>query len=632
MASEAGAKGVKLPVVEVSGREHRVKKGHRKTVDTVMKWLLTHNLIADFRAYDRTRKWLLREANGSNEDLRTPFFLVSRGAGKSWEPREKTVLRFWDVFNKAVAKSGLSLDEQELISQFEHEQSESISPQSPYLDWDSDGPEKVAEIWADKQRSSSVQSKALGRAVERLRSLIPVGSIRMTSIEDAIGAGDPGDSWSSDGMDITTSSGLPFNKGPWKPRASQRGEDRLDSERAYAFIIKRTEFLIKEWRAGKSVILYAMVGKRLAQKTDIRKRKRIIIAIEKAEPVAAKTFTPELLRELTKVVPQGWDVSPFVALTDLPNIDLAMQTVLSRATRENRAVLSGDYSGYDRSLQPWFIELAGSVLSSWIYRGDWVNYMVHSMVNNVTLVTPNKVWVPKASSMKSGSGLTNLLDSLCNLLVLFYGEEAGYWVIANAAVQGDDFIVDADGITPEKMFTVAAHFGLEANPEKQMYIPNALRFLQRTHLRGRLGGIASAFRTLGSLLSYERLQFTPEDWNGSSDIIRARAQLENVAFNPVFEDMVEFIAAADKFKLGEGKSAAELLKEAANAEVAMQLIRRPSGAQSLMIDESIHATDSFENSVVSGVLNGEQLPPLGSEARFSRVYGLRAVAARRNVG
>lgn len=595
----------------------------QKSVSSVLNHLIRAGMVADANSANRIKSWLLREARGSKIDLRTPFWMSGSGSNRKWIDRGVIAQDFWSRMN--ARQKGLPNQILDVLLTHESEQAENIGPQSEYLPWKEDGPEKVAAVYKDKPLQVK-NARALSRAIEIVKSFVRENSIRMSSFEKAVGSerSNP-HSVSDPGMDITTNSGLPYCKSPWRPRSLQPPKERRESQDAYNFIMYRAREVLSRLREAKIVLLWAMQAKRISQKSDIAKVKRLVIAIEKAEPLIWKTFTPDLLRVLSKYQ-LGSGVRPFCALLDLPEIDLDTQKVLEIASANNRVVLSGDYSGYDASLPPKLIEIAGDIVSSWIYGGQTIiKALTRSMVNGVILVTPNKIWGAQPSSMKSGSGGTNLLDSICNLLVIYYGQEAGRYNVINAMVQGDDFVLDAEGVNPSVMSEVAEEFGLVAHPDKQLFEPQALSFLQRIHFKGMPGGIASVMRTLGSIMSYEKLTHSAKDWGWEMDVIRARAQLENTVFSPWFEDLVEFVKQGDKYRLGGSMSPGELLNR--SGQIGLELIQRMSGAPNKSRSKTVDAREQFISSAVSGVLEGREVPSFGSEARFSFAYGRRASQA-----
>jgi len=613
MASETGAQS-NLP-----GND-RNRSERQSTIKTVRMTLYNANrrgLIASESSFARLRSWLSREAEGSTTDLRSPFWSKRSGSSRTWISREELVKSFDNLISKVeVGHKGLYT----ILQEVEMGQRGNISPMSPYYPWAEDGPDKVAEVYRDKPRSGKLNMRALERASDRVVSLIATNSVRMTSIDEVVTKTRVNPhSVDEPGMDTHTNSGPPYFVNPWKPNGNTPKDKLPESQAAFEYIVQRAKAAQQDLISGKPVIWNAIVAKRLAQKAKPEKRKRIVIALEKAEPVIWKTFTPELLIKLREAKMPGGG-RPFAALNDLPIIDREMQLMLNVANRGKRTVIGGDYSGYDATLAPWLIQYAGKIIGQWVSKGQkLVEALTYSMANNVTLITPNKIWDPQPSSMKSGSGGTNLVDSVINLLVMFYGEEVGAFKIVNCSVQGDDFVLDAEGANPEAIHTIAEIFGLEAHPDKQMYVEGALSFLQRIHYTGYLGGISSVYRTLGSIMSYERMQYRPEDWNPWVDIVRALSQLENCVFSPYFETLVDFVKSGDKYNLGADLAPVDILR--LSGDVGKDWIQRDTGKPN---KAGLDGENGFSRMVANGVLRGENLPPIGSEARFSRAYRDRA--------
>lgn len=560
-------------------------------------------MIASDTSFVRLRSWLSREALGSEQDLRSPFWSSSKGSSRTWIPREELVKSFKARFESVEVGDGYLRD---LLLETELGQMENISPQSTYLPWEKDGPEKVAEVYRDKPRPKDLNIRALERAIDRAVALMPTNSIRIKSIEEVLDRAKVSATFEDVSMDTHTNSGPPWFVNPWKPNGTEPRDKALDVSAAFDFIVQRSRAQMSELLSGNTVTWNAIAAKRLSQKKDPMKRKRLVIALEKAEPVIWKTFTPELQRQALEVKMPG-GLCPFVAWNDLPIVDQGMQLVLDVAGKGNRTVIGGDYSAYDASLGPWLIELAGQVVGKWVYKGDkLVSALAASMANGVNLITPSGIWKAGPSSMKSGSGGTNLLDTVVNLLVMFYGEEVGAYKIVNCAAQGDDFILDAIGANPEAIHEVASSFGLEAHPEKQMYKPKAVGFLQRIHYQGWTGGIASAFRTLGSIMSYERMAYRPEEWSSWVDIVRALSQLENAAFSPWFETLVNFVKEGDKYALGSSLTPSEVMQRGGNA--ANDWVQRELGKPNKSKDRNKPLEDGFSSMAVNGVLRGRVTP------------------------
>jgi hypothetical protein len=371
-------------------------------------------------------------------------------------------------------------------------------------------------------------------------------------------------------------------------------------------------------RDSKPPFWVAYAGQRLVQKGPEPyhpKSKRLVIAFPKDEAILWKLFSPPLMDEI-----RNWKLSGGVTIMcgwfDLPTIDVNMQLMLETADSNGRTVLSGDVSNYDASLPDFAIRDVGYVAASWINGHKFlVQNLVDAMLYNTHLMTPVKLWDATTSSLKSGSGGTNLLGSLTNIAIQMYGEEAGLYKLNNLAVLGDDFLIDGDGVSPDATAECFKHFGMESHPDKQFYEPKMLHYLKRLHQLGRPGGVASVYRTLGSALAFETLQFRPEEWNKYAYIVRALSQLQNSTFNPAFEDLVHYLESGDKLHLGREMDPDEIVSSSGKA-----------GEKMLRADEVAtwkHQSkkNPFSNWTVNGVLRGDILPPPGQEL-FNRVHGL----------
>jgi hypothetical protein len=296
-----------------------------------------------------------------------------------------------------------------------------------------------------------------------------------------------------------------------------------------------------------------------------------------------------------------------------------MQKMLRRADGLGLSIVSGDISGYDASIAPVLIEIAGDIMKYWCRAGELPLQMAKALANKIELLHPDGVELAQPSSMKSGSGLTNLVDTIILLLILFAGEELGKYRLLNLTGNGDDFLALGHGVTPDTISETFQEFGMDVHPDKQFYEPGFLSYLQRIHRYGYIGGAASTFRVLNSATSYERLKYKASEWNPYVDSLRALAQLENANFSPWFEDFVKFFESGDKIKLGAiFKNPMTLVRKAGDTGIDVMK------ADIVGAWHSNAHPDSFSQWAINGVLRGKVLPPLGSVDRHKQIYGERA--------
>jgi hypothetical protein len=310
---------------------------------------------------------------------------------------------------------------------------------------------------------------------------------------------------------------------------------------------------------------------------------------------------------------------PFCAWFDLPFIDISQQIMLRIAEENNLIVESGDVSSYDANLSPDLIERCGAVDAKWSSdTGKMAINLAKSMTSNFDMMTPEGIVKGQRGSMKSGSVKTNAYDSYCLAVILLYGHFSGLYELYAFEVNGDDFCAVGPGLNPDSISALFGLFGLTVHPDKQFYEAHMLSYLQRTHVYGMLGGISSVARITNSVLSYERLKVSSKKWNPYVEVVRVLSQLENAAFSPWFEDVVKYVQKHDKFRLGADFSDPQELMKKAGSTGADVMSEDVVGAW-----HSNGDPEGFSNWAINGVLRGEVLPPLGSVARFKRVYGKR---------
>lgn len=603
--------------------EKRKAKTVKARVELAVQEAERASLLYDASSRQRAKSWMTRLASGCVDDIRSNIF--RRGDGPA--PYADLIAEFDDVYHSVM--SGVEPGLVTLINeQLESGNREKIGPKSVYRGFYEDGPDKLNAVMSDKPIPAELDIKALYRAIDHLVSHVPSQSIRLYDVETVVNTlREPGAEHdpASPGLDGTTNSGLPFCKSGWRPTPEMDVKEARYATLIKKWITSRSKTYFNKLMKGETVEFTAIVGQRIVSRgldpLHDDKSKRLILALEKPEAVLWKTFTPQTQQALRQVKSPG-GVQVHCAWCDAPAVDAAMQLALQVAGDANRKVLSGDVSAFDATVVPKIWELMANGVSDWFFKAKRLFAALNvSDISHVKVLSPLGITGPCASSIKSGSGGTNFIDSLYNILCLYYGEEMGYYDLVNYAVQGDDFIVDARGSLYEAIPVAYRALGLTVNPDKQTYVEGALTYLQRLHVRDMLGGMASAYRTMGSTLVYERMQY--EDWNPYMEAIQAISKLENAAFHPAFEALVNFTKDGDKYSLGSSMNSQEVIKQAGRS--APDLLA--SQARYIMNAGTLDRTGSgFDRAVVNGVLRGETLPPFGSHERFLRVYGDNRIA------
>jgi hypothetical protein len=588
--------------------------------------------IGDDAAFRSATEWLVKFEEGNTNDWRGNYFIKSREEGKyQW-------MDYDEIVKLADQELGVfDGDESGVMGMIaEHLETgnrERIGPKGLFKPASQDLAEKIRVIWSPKETPKQLDMDALEAAFEDLRGILPPNSISTVGIDVAMRA-TPYDATFEDeveGLDPTTNSGPPWFKRNWSPLGYEPGDKRrARAEMIYSYYRNDAKQALNVLSRGKLYPFTSMAAQRLTQRGPDQladdKYKRLVVAMFKTDAILCKMVTAMLIPALRQLAVFNGSVRTFAALMDAPFVDISCQHMMGES--QGRTILSTDFSGFDQTQIPWIIVRIGEIIASWIRGGNvWVAKLVESMVMNTSILSPVGFFEPGPSSMKSGHGFTNLIDSLISLLNLFYGQRIGAWKIHNAMVQGDDGATDGEDVTPDVFEEVSSHLGLSASNKKQFFEEGAVHYLQRLHLAGKVGGIYSLYRSLGSVLSYERLKFDPDDWNPYLEAMQTISRLDNCAFHPHFERLVEFVAKHDKYELGRNLDPDEVISKAGGLWTEVL-----HSVEQETINARVDRKKGFATSPANEVLRNRPLPEFGSHERFIHVYGERATKAEEELG
>jgi len=162
--------------------------------------------------------------------------------------------------------------------------------------------------------------------------------------------------------------------------------------------------------------------------------------------------------------------------------------------------------------------------------------------------------------MPSGSGWTNLAESIVSIAIMFTVEDH-YGETAIKQVLGDDGVMLwKSQLTdfPDVFSEHSRKFGLVSSPDKQRVDEKTFTYLQRffdvrirTQLNGKtvVAGSYPGVLALNSAMNPERFH-DPVKWSSSMESLRWIMILENVNQSPVFHNLIDYFVKGDKFKLG----------------------------------------------------------------------------------
>jgi hypothetical protein len=531
----------------------------------------------------------------------------------------------------------------DVLMEVEEHQSEKIGPRGCFPPWSTWGDEKVAKVWTPKPVLPSLNRKALELALEDLANAVPSGVIDVgpdsweEGIEPSTQAKEEKD---LNTLDTTTNSGF----GSWVSGWFHSIWDATVSvyQKAVQVIIVRQArttwkrlYNMRSWEDGNlhftSVAnqrTNVSTGYKMTAENTYRKhlmsKLRVVQAMPKLDTLIAKPFINRLIDVTTNYIknPDGSHV--FCALTTPERIAKNMQCVLETAAKHNLIVLSTDFTGFDETIPAWLAFKTAKAMTRWMTPRAakiWLA-LIYAEFYNTSCLTPSRYFPEGESSMKSGTGPTNMMDSCVNYVSQRYGLHAGYYKsILAQAVQGDDAILLGEGINPQSFEKAVADLGFVGNATKQFYEPDMLSFCQLTHVRGFPGGIYPIARAAASISSTEDDVRLETDYPGQFKYVlayRTCCRLDTACFNPNFVEFCNFVKGGDSIHLGAERPASELARLAGSYAQKYEAEWR-----TLKPWKSPGQRNAgFDKRPVNRVLRGELPPPPGVK-RFEWVYGVR---------
>jgi hypothetical protein len=566
--------------------------------------------------------WLTRMVRGNKEDDRPPI----------WDgvPRERVKAMLDDRVNSNAALV-TSINSRfpgfaKLWVEVESDQAKNLGPSSQFVSYLVDGPTKVEAVFSDKPLSTlRINAEASRKALEHIKRLLPARSLRAVSLRSIKPSSD--DMSSKDRLDGTTNSGFPAWIRGWGQ--VQRNDESHIKYREWLY--PHCEELIARYIRSTdpekvAQVYYGTTGQRivskgpnpLVPKDGKWKGKRIVIAMPKDETLPAKTVFVPSQHALLEVRNSDCPARIFSGWLKMPTLDKNVQVLLEHAHKHKQSVISGDLSSFDATVPPdiwWQVALAAS---NWFDDDAAKIFLaVHfSDIYRTGVITPTKVIDPMTSSVKSGSNFTNFDDSLVNLYVQLYGYYSGYYGKPVSMVNGDDIVATGAGMTKAALAQAFADHGMIMNEEKSLEQYDMCHYLQRSHFLGIPGGMGSIYRVLVKCLAVEDdSQLRYDERNKYAYAVQALHRLEVASFNPMFQVLVDLIAAGDKLHLGSNLPAQAVASGAGDYATRVftsdqRNIWSPSGSGI-----------PFVHWAVNRVLRGEVLPPPGLD-RWKAIYGI----------
>lgn len=588
----------------------------------------------------RLKSWFSRMARGNFDPKRTPF----------WENLTfPQLVRFMQTFvstRKAKVVKLIGPYFYDLLLKVEEHQAEKISPRGCFPSADAKWLEDFFDkVWADKPMSKEVNTPAWYRVLHRLSALIPAHSldVNLHTMERMWAESEKEEGTSSESaLNTDTNSCFPSYVKHWlksrnDPDATQAQLQVSREIKGKVTFIFQKALVASSWRVLLPLLHFVATAN---QRTNVgsgpqtkdntwhgkwMSKFRGVIAMPKEDTCLGKILYIVMLPAIRTIVnPNGCPV--FLGLFHPAQIDKGCQLILETAEEKKLTSLSIDYSAFDSTLAPWLMWDVAQAVSVWMTKrmaNLWLA-LVYAFIYQTTLISLLKVYPEKASSMKSGAWLTNMLDSLCNLAAQYYAEEtSAFGKVYVNVVHGDDGIVLGERVTPETYEKPAEILGLSANKDKQYYERQALAFCQKVHFYRLPGGIYPLSRVTAAITTLEdddaRIE-TDRNVVGQFPYVlsfRTICRMETAAFNPNFRDYVIYVRDMDRIKLGVNIGLKKLAYFAGSYAVKyLKAVADKPWKQMAMAEKG-----GFEALATSRVLSGE-IPPRPGKELYNWVYRL----------
>jgi len=530
-----------------NNRKHALPHRIRQVID---------KFTSDNSAFDALTHFLRRANSASNVDLRSPFFDKDL-------PRPKIVEKFDAIFNLKMKDLAPELVSLELAER------KKISPFSIRLSW-ADRKSTVLPYFAKK--SWNPDPDCFRKAVETTKKLLPLHRIRPISLDRAYQMSPKSTNW-----------GLPFFK---------RGK-----EFGHLYVQEAQDFL-----NNRKIIKYPCVLGWRGQPsgTDIPKQ-RVVWMYPHSIVLLELMFLRPLLEEL-RMTPE------FAAWNQLHIVDSVVSRIIRFGVELNQPIIGIDFSAYDASLHPELVKASYDCLRAWVQSDyHWLLDILQDYLITSDLLTPDTLFTHRNGGMPSGSGFTNLTDSMCQIIAFHYTAERLNVPehLRMFTVCGDDGVWLLPGLTPRISNELSAELGLTSHPDKQSF-GNYAMFCQRIFLpeyssSGVYPGIRSLYRTLNGMLSYET---RPGGgiWIDKMDTCRWISQIENSANHPLFEDFVEFAIQGDsKYHLGRGYPGGikGLFRDTGGVKKLLDV----TGSSSFIYSQAIRSDDDLSKLKIAKYIN-----------------------------
>ena len=392
-------------------------------------------------------------------------------------------------------------------------------------EWERTGPYSWQPGWADRvdmlpledffgKRKFKPIKKYWDRAVQRVRDLIPGGSLHRLSIDEA-----------AEQLPRSSSSGLPFFR---KYRVV------FDKEVARAKALDRGEIELEPFVAGWR----GQPGG--PEMTDVKQR--LIWMSVQAEAIVSKTYMEPVQAALSSRL-------EFAAWKDLASVGTAMYELFTRA--RGREIVSTDYEAYDSTIPAQVLETVFDLLEYWHAETSPGFEAIKEHFIYGDLLTPDGLLTGREGGVPSGAGVTQGGGSIANMLFSVYAAECMQVEWLGGTFLGDDAVNVYSRFSVNEIVDCLSDVNLRQNEEKQYVDSEAIHYLSSVWSKIRsvgrdIPGVRPLHRVANGMMSVERFR-NPKEFTRAVEAVGQIMKMENAIHHPGFQKFVAFAREGDEF-------------------------------------------------------------------------------------
>lgn len=306
----------------------------------------------------------------------------------------------------------------------------------------------------------------------------------------------------------------------------------------YQSILSDAKWILSRVESGRWFeYYYSILGHRGQSKgRHMLPKQRVVWAYPKATVMVGLSWLQSVLPRMSQLNEfSGWRAYEFT--------DQTVQSIIDMAYAYGSNVISMDFSKFDATIDP---RLVMPLFSRTRLAKQLVPILEEFFSSAIML--PGGLKSGRRKGVPSGHAWTNFVDSLANLVCIYYiGRRLGVQVLGSS-VLGDDSIVSySRAISLDDASAIASEIGLRLNADKSTASDSSCHYLQKLYFRDSgLGGIRSIIRSANSIASLER-------WSPEMDdlfvVARTWMILEEVRCHPARVAFLEWLKSRDQLQL-----------------------------------------------------------------------------------